>query len=212
MKKASAGLAIKPKSKQRPVQPFNLILLGDPGSGKATQGARLVRRYPLREFDLGEWLRGNAENPDLKHVLQRTTFRGHLAPGDLAKAMFQKVIFTTPKSKGVFFNGNPRALGEAKLVLRWFRESGRSRPLVLYIRVTEEEMLKRLTKRGRMDDTAEGLKNRMSYYRRNVKPTFEFFKTRCYSKEISGVGTRDQIFRRLVTEIEKFHKDQAADK
>jgi adenylate kinase len=183
-------------------EPFNLILLGDPGAGKATQGAKLVKKYPfLREFDFGVWLRAVKE-PELKNRLGKTTHRGHLAPGDVAKMMFRKVIFTTPKNKGVFFNGNPRAVGEAKMMLKWFKEVGRPYPLVIYIRVTQKEMLQRLKKRGRFDDAAAQLKNRMSYYRRNVKPTFELLKTRCHTKEISGLGTRQEVFRRLVTEIE----------
>ena len=38
-------------------KPFNLILLGDPAAGKATQVALIVKRYGMFDFDMGHELR-----------------------------------------------------------------------------------------------------------------------------------------------------------
>ena len=41
-----------------PVQkPFNLILLGDPASGKGTQAVRLVKKYRFYDLDMGHEVR-----------------------------------------------------------------------------------------------------------------------------------------------------------
>ncbi len=36
--------------------PFNLILLGDPGAGKATQAAYFAKKYNMFDFDMGKEL------------------------------------------------------------------------------------------------------------------------------------------------------------
>ncbi len=189
-------------------KPWNLILLGDPAAGKATQAKRLVKRYSLREFDFGEWLR-RPKGSHAKQALRakRTVARGILAPTQLARAKFKEVIFTTPKTKGVFFNGNPKMLGEAKLMYAWFRQAGRSDPLVIYLSIPKKDMFKRVGIRERVekrtDDRTRHLQNRMQYYARDIKAVVAFLKNRYRFKKISGLGTRDQIYQRLISHIEQ---------
>ncbi|MBI2888372.1 MAG: nucleoside monophosphate kinase [Candidatus Liptonbacteria bacterium] len=188
---------------------FNLILLGDPSAGKATQARRLLKEYPLlQEFDFGGWLRS------LKSARARSAFKfgetsgkGMLTPTHLARAKFKEVIFNTPKKRGVFFNGNPKMLGEAKLVYRWFREAGRTDPLAIYLSIPRKEMLKRVGIRARIekrsDDEMEHLKNRMKYYAKNIPAVVVFLKSHYRFKKVSGIGTREKVYVRLVSHIEK---------
>lgn len=194
----------------RSKQPFNLILLGDPGSGKATQGARLVKKYPLREFDYGQWLR------ELKTPAQRRKYgfdtrikHGQLAITGPSKRIFRQVILETPEEKGVFFNGNPKMRGEAEVMLRTFRKAKRSEPLFLYLSIPQSEMLKRVQSRkgqARSDDDTRGLKNRMSYYKKHIRQSKDFLKAHCRSRQVNGVGTEAEVFRRLTTAIEGLRK------
>jgi adenylate kinase len=197
-------------------EPFNLILLGDPGAGKGTQGARLVKKYPLNEFDFGSWLRAIKDPKNRKkYAVDEKILKGILAPTDLAKAKFKQTIFETPLTKGVFFNGNPRMVGEAKVVSKSFKQAKRRDPLVIYLSISQKEMLKRLSKRrelrdGKMqvreDDKPENLKNRMKYYREHVHPTLDFFKTKYKVVKVSGLGTPAAVFKRLVAVIDKYNK------
>jgi adenylate kinase len=189
-------------------QPFNLILLGDPGAGKATQGDRLVKKYPLREFDFGQWLR-DINNSDMRqrYKVERTMQKGILAPTTLAKTKFRQVILDTPKRQGVFFNGNPKMVGEARVMLKTFRDAGRQDPLAIYLYIPQAEMLRRIQSRkhqARSDDQKEHLKNRMEYYRKHIRPTVAFLKEHYSFSRINGVGTEAEVFRRLVEAIEKF--------
>jgi len=188
---------------------FNLILLGDPSAGKATQAKRLLEKYPLlQEFDFGGWLRS------LKSARARNAFkfgetsgRGMLTPTHFARVKFKEVIFNTPKARGVFFNGNPKMLGEAKLVYKWFCEAGRTDPLAIYLSIPRKEMLERVGIRARIekrsDDEMEHLKNRMKYYAKNIPAVVAFLKSRYRFKKVSGLGTRDEVYARLVSHIEK---------
>lgn len=187
-------------------EPFNLILLGDPTAGKATQAKRLVKKYALREFDLGAWLRTQKSGHAQRSIkFHETSAKGILAPTRVARAKFKEVIFTTPKARGVFLNGNPKMLGEAKLVHKWFREAGRTDPLVIYLSIPKKEVLKRIGIRerveGRSDDRAAHLRNRMKYYAKDIPAVVAFLKRRCVFKKVSGLGTREEVFKRLVKTI-----------
>jgi adenylate kinase len=191
--------------------PINIILLGDPTAGKATQATSLTKKYGLREFDLGDWLRKlKTSEAKKKFKVSETTAKGILAPTDMAREKFKEIIFKTPKAKGIFFNGNPKMLGEAKLMRGWFREAGRRDPIVMYLSIPKREMLSRITIRereeGRSDDAAAHLKNRMKYYAKDIPETVAFLRKHYAFKKISGLGTRAEVFKRLVETIEKLKK------
>jgi adenylate kinase len=182
---------------------FNLILLGDPGAGKATQAKYIVNRYPiLKEFDFGAWLRARTARDAKKFKIGETMAKGILTPTNLAREKFREVIFKTPNGRGIFFNGNPKMLGEARLVRKWFRESGRENPLVIYLSIPKREMLKRLEIRAReehrSDDELKHLTNRMKYYEKHIAPTVKFFQEVFQYKKVSGVGTREAVRKRLI--------------
>lgn len=186
---------------------FNLILLGDPTAGKATQAVRLLRRYPfLQEFDLGAWLRSLKTDRAEELRVKEITGKGILAPTNFARAKFKEVIFTTPPSRGIFFDGNPKMLGEAKLVYKWLKEAKRSDPLVIYLSIPRKEMLQRLgirkAQEGRADDRLQSLRNRLKYYAKDIPAVVQFFKKHYSFKKISGLGTRAEVYRRLVAHIE----------
>ncbi len=187
---------------------FNLILLGDPTAGKATQAVRLLKEYSfLQEFDLGAWLRSLKTDKVEEQRIKMITGKGILVPTQFARAKFKEVIFSTPPSKGIFFDGNPKMLGEAKLIYKWMKEAKRTDPLVIYLSIPRREILKRLGIReaneGRADDRLQSLKNRLKYYARDIPAVVRFFKKHYSFKKISGLGTRAEVYKRLITHIKK---------
>jgi adenylate kinase len=82
---------------------------------------------------------------------------------------------------------------------------GKSVNQVLALEVDEEELVKRLLKRsweqGRTDDTEEVVKNRLVQYHQHTKPLIDYYLERGVYKEVHGVGTIDDIYNQLLTEI-----------
>ena len=186
-----------------------MILLGDPASGKATQAARLVRRYGFYDLDMGRVLR----RPPVKKTYdyKKTTARGKLTPTGVYRPILRKLIMSVQKSKGILFDGHPKMIGEARFLARLLEKIGRSDPLVVYLSILVKETVRRV-RRGRRygrkkfvkrdDDSLPALLNRARYYRTQIGQVVAFFARRYAFKKISGVGTRGEIFKRIVRFVE----------
>ena len=199
--------------------PFNLILLGDPASGKGTQSAKLARRYGMYDLDMGREVK-KPENLRL-YDYARTTAVGKLTPTSVARKIFREKILRTPSRQGIVFSGTPKMIGEAKLVERLLRGSKRKDPLVLYIHVPVAEILRRMQKRRvyvrgravrRDDDNERALANRRRYYREQVSQVVEFFKKRYEFRSISGMGSEAEVAARIESAIAVHHKKRGNSK
>ena len=74
----------------------------------------------------------------------------------------------------------------------------RVQPTVLYVSISDEEALKRLTKRGRGDDTEDGIRKRLQWNREQSLPLNDWFKNNSMYRFIEVDGERP---------IEDIHKD-----
>src|SRR4051812_14218281 len=102
--------------------PLNIILLGDPAAGKATQAAFLVKKYPLYDLDMGKELRIlKRKDPKVRALLEGSYDKGNLTQTDLVRSIHKQRIESTPKNKGILFDGNPKMVGEARLITKWLR-------------------------------------------------------------------------------------------
>lgn len=186
---------------------FNLILLGDPASGKATQGKFLAKKYQMYDLDIGGILRDikeGAHHSKYAKVLIATMDKGKLAPTAIARKLLEENIQNAPKTHGILFNGTPKMLGEAKLVKRWLEKyrSGQD-VLVLYLHLSIQESLHRVKdkKRQRADDSIKALENRVRYYRKNISEVTKFFKQNYPYAAIDGKGTRTEVKNRILKQL-----------
>jgi adenylate kinase len=190
--------------------PFNLILLGDPASGKGTQAGRLAKKYNLYNFDMGHEVRKAAAREKFDYA--KTTAIGKLTPTAVVRDILHRVIRVAPPQKGILFNGHPKMIGEARLAAKWLRQYKRSDPIVIYLHIPAVETLRRARKRvvkinGRLvkrdDDSERALVNRRKYYHDQVSRVVIFFKKKYRFKKISGLGSEAVVARRIAKVIER---------
>jgi adenylate kinase len=190
---------------------FNLILLGDPASGKGTQARVLARKCHFYNFDMGKEVRKPAVLASYDYA--HTTAIGKLTPTSVARGILRRVISKTPAQKGLLFNGHPKMIGEAQFVSKWLKKYKRRDPLVLYVHIPMEETLIRARrrvayvagKRRKRDDDAErAIRNRKRYYKEQVSRVVTFFKKKYTVKFVSGMGTRAEVAKRIEQEVKKF--------
>ncbi len=192
-------------------KPFNLILLGDPASGKGTQAARLIKKYHFYNLDMGNEVRKPAVISQYDYA--KTTAIGKLTPTAVVGNIFKKVIAATPARQGILFNGTPKMINEAKLVVRELARAKRSDPLVVYLSIPAGEMFRRAEKRRermngklvkRDDDSVSALRNRQRYYKEQVSRVVAFFGERYIVKNISGMGTEAAVEKKIEAAIKKY--------
>jgi adenylate kinase len=186
---------------------LNLILLGDPASGKATQAARLVARYRLYDFDMGREVKRPAVRS--RYDYKGTTARGGLTPTHVVRGILRRVIPSVPPGRGILFDGHPKMIGEAKLVANLLRENGRTGPLVIYLSIPISEALRRAKRRRRDDDAPEALKRRERYYRDQIRRVVAFFRKRYAFRKISGAGTPDAVWKRINKVVHQYASQDA---
>jgi adenylate kinase len=204
--------------------PFSIILLGDPGAGKATQASYLVKKYGLYDFDMGKELTLARSDKKIDAILKKNYDVGKLAPTAVVRQIIRQKIFDLPRTQGILFDGTPKMLGEAKLIHRWLNSTGRTNIVFFYLAVPTTVTIERVIKRKgysvgnqfkkRRMDTILALRNRAAYYRKNVKQVVEFFQKHYKFDRISGIGTRQEVRARIqkvinshLEQLEQVHKN-----
>jgi adenylate kinase len=59
---------------------------------------------------------------------------------------------------------------------------------VVYLNVSPEEVIRRLTKRGRADDKPEIIKNRIALYKKETGPVVEYYRNKPGFIEVKAEG------------------------
>ena len=188
---------------------FNLILFGPPGTGKGTQSEKLIARYGLKHLSTGDLLRHeiNRQTP-LGKEAQNFMDKGQLVPDEVVIGMISSALDENPSAKGFLFDGFPRTQAQAKALDELLKLKKAPIKVMLALDVTEEELVKRLLKRGetsgRSDDNNENvIRARIVEYRTKTAMVADHYEQFDKMVMVKGEGTIDDIFERLCTEIDK---------
>lgn len=127
---------------------MNLSIVGTKGAGKGTQVTRLVQDFNLLSFSPGDAFRiGVKQRTPLGVVAEKYVERGELVPDDIVNGLVEEWIWTTSPSQGIIFDGFPRTTFQAAFLEEALREMGRKFDAVIYLDVSDEEVVKRLSER-----------------------------------------------------------------
>lgn len=130
------------------VHKLNIILLGAPGSGKGTQAERLCEKLELTHVATGDLFRENLRNEtELGRLAKNYMDKGILVPDELTVAMVRSRLARPDVEQGVIFDGFPRNLVQAEALADSLAEMGQKVNLVAYIRVSDDEIVSRLSGR-----------------------------------------------------------------
>jgi len=188
---------------------FNLILFGPPGSGKGTQSEKLIATYNLKHLSTGDLLRSEiADQTPLGMEAKNFMDKGQLVPDEVVIGMISSALEANPKAKGFLFDGFPRTAAQAEALDKLLELKKTSISLMLALEVSEEELVKRLLKRGqtseRPDDMNEKvIRARIAEYHKKTTAVADYYKKFNKVVMIKGEGTIETIFAALSKEIDK---------
>lgn len=166
--------------------PTAFIFIGRSGCGKGTQAKLLIdylkQEDPGREvlyFYAGDAFRNLAAGASVtSRKVKETTESGGRAPDFLAVWTWTtKLIETLQGGEHLVFDGSPRSLNEARLLDSALRFYGYQETRVIFLKVSDQWSIARLTARGRVDDGLDDIKRRLEWYEKDVVPAVEFYQT-----------------------------------
>jgi adenylate kinase len=188
---------------------FNLILFGPPGSGKGTQSEKLIAKYGLKHLSTGDILRSEISNQTpLGIEAKKIMDKGQLVPDEVVIGMISSALDANPNAKGFLFDGFPRTSAQAEALDKLLELKKTSIAAMLALNVSEEELVKRLMKRGetsgRSDDTNETvIRARITEYRNKTAIVADYYDQFDKVIAVKGEGTIDDIFGALCKAIDE---------
>ncbi len=124
------------------------IFLGAPGAGKGTQAAALAEQLNLAHLASGDLFRQAVDRgTELGKQAKTYMEKGELVPDELTTKMILERLMAPDYLGGAILDGFPRTLPQAEALEKALAEMNRAIDKVIYIRVSEEELQKRLSGR-----------------------------------------------------------------
>ncbi len=122
-----------------------IIFLGAPGAGKGTQAATVAEKLNLAHIATGDMFR-EAQKQETELAKQARSYmeKGELVPDEITIQMVLERIAAPDCEHGVIFDGFPRTLKQAEALDEVLASQGRMIDSVVYIKVSEAELLERL--------------------------------------------------------------------
>lgn len=186
-----------------------LFVLGGPGAGKGTQCANLVRDYKFTHLSAGDLLRAEQDRPNSQfgQLIKDYIKDGKIVPMEvtvqlLENAMTDAMGKATDKKGKFLIDGFPRKMDQAVK----FEESVCEAKYVLFFDCPEEEMQKRLLKRGetsgRADDNLESIKKRFKTFVDTSMPVVDYYEKE--GKVIKVLATKgpEEVYKEVKKQVE----------
>jgi adenylate kinase len=177
---------------------MRVLLLGPPGAGKGTQADRIAARFQLVHVATGDILRTNvADGTPLGEVAQAYLDSGELVPDEVVVAMMLERLTQPDCGHGFLLDGFPRSVAQARELDRHLAELGTPLDAAINLEVAEEELLHRLTRRGRADDNAQTIRNRLQVFASSTRPLLDYYEEQGLLFSVAAVGTIDEVTERI---------------
>ncbi len=184
------------------------LMLGPPGSGKGTQGARVAARYGVPHISTGDLLRAHvAAGTRMGRAARVYMERGDLVPDLLIAAIVLERLAESEPSKGFVLDGFPRTLEQAQAAYGVARETGILFDVVLCLDIPHDELMRRLDERGRSqgraDDEVATVRHRIEVYQAKTAPLREYYEGRGIFLAIDADGSVDEVTGRIFAALDR---------
>ncbi len=122
-----------------------IILLGAPGAGKGTQAVMLAGKLKLVQVASGDLFRqALRDETELGKMAKAFMEKGQLVPDEITIRMVLERLSAPDTASGAILDGFPRNLKQAMALDKALEKQSRAIDRVVYIKVAEGELLKRL--------------------------------------------------------------------
>ena len=213
------------------VRLMRLVLMGPPGAGKGTQGARLAQRHGIPRYSTGDILRAaRREGTELGRAAQGYMDAGELVPDVVILGMMRETLSSGEAAAGFLLDGFPRTVAQAEGLADLMDDLGLELDAVVDLDVPDEEIVRRLSARRvcadcggvapsdtedgascpdcggelrrRSDDDPRTLRRRLEVYRDETAPVLDWYeRSDTRVVRVPGTGPVEDVHERVVEAI-----------
>ncbi len=181
---------------------MRLVLVGAPGSGKGTQGEKLVAHFKIPKISTGDLLReAVAKGTPLGKKAKTAMDAGALVADDIVIGMAAERLTQPDTQNGFIFDGFPRSIAQAEALDALLGKAKQPLQKVIHLDVPNEEIVKRMMARGRADDNEAVIRNRLSVYSAQTQPLLDYYGKQHKRVTVKGDGSLDEIFSRILAAL-----------
>jgi len=167
-----------------------------------------VEKYGLIHISTGDLFRYEMKN-DTELGLRAKEYmaKGELVPDEVTVGMLRNKVEQSLDARGFIFDGFPRTIPQAEALDALLAEHDTGISGLVALDVPDVEIIERILSRGKTsgrpdDNNTDIIKNRIQVYREETEPVYNYFAAQDKSRTVNGLGTIDEIFERLCTEID----------
>ncbi len=164
-----------------------ILITGPQGSGKTTQAKLLARSLNLPVITTGDAMRQLAKKntPDGRKV-RKLLDLGQMVPDEIVEDYVRRQVLKKDYQRGFVMDGYPRTVSQLK-----FFDPGFDK--VFYLDISDELAVQRLLQRGREDDTATLIKERLKLYHQRTKLLLSLYSKQGILSRVDGLGSISEV-------------------
>lgn len=210
-----------------------LVILGRQGAGKGTQCVRLSRHYVVPHISTGDMLRAAVrEQTELGLMAKEIMDAGGLVGDDIMIGLVaERLDRADAQTRGYILDGFPRTVAQAEALDEVAGD--KPIDVVIDLFVARDVVLQRISARRvcrdcgtnytatgnerqpwicevcggdvmqRADDHPDAVNRRLDLYEEQTAPLIDFYTDQGRLVVVDGVGSPDEVFRRLTDAINK---------
>src|SRR4051794_22594910 len=210
-----------------------MVMLGRQGAGKGTQCVRVARHYVVPHISTGDMLRAAVkEGTEFGARAKEVMDAGGLVSDEIMIGVVDERLHQSDTTRrGYVLDGFPRTVPQAEALDRIAGDLPLH--VVINLEVPEEVVIERITSRRqcvdcqaiysvkeppkypwhcdncggdvvqRDDDTEEAIRRRLELYENETSPLIAYYEKQSLLEEVDGLGSADEVSRRLMSAIDK---------
>ena len=179
----------------------NIIFYAPEGAGKTTQAKMLAEKLAVPCLVSGDLVRRMADKDQgiMGDICREALRIGHYVADSEMFVLWKARLKDEDTQNGWVIDGFPRNMTQAEFLADKLDKHGKKVDVVFYLKVSEEESIRRLLKRARrnpdgtLNDTEEKIKSRLALYKSEEADVLAYYKNLGVLVEIDGEREIDAI-------------------
>jgi adenylate kinase len=165
----------------------------------------LARSLGVPRHSTGDILRAAlCDRTPLGLEAQRYMHAGELVPDDVILGIVGEAIDHPESAPGFVLDGFPRTVVQAEGLARILEERGLELDALIDLVVPDDEIIARLSARGRSDDSLDTIRRRLEVYRAETRPVMDWYgRSDLPLISIEGVGGIDDIHQAVLRSLDQ---------